>query len=103
MIIASARPGDYVDSSALTPAVHGGETCGTNHKLLNRLERKLHYWSTDSIVLVVNPVHCDVDVAPTRTIDSEHGDSAFSWVVRINGFNSRRKIREVSEIATIQR
>src|SRR5215203_207333 len=103
MIIASARPGDYVDRSALTPAVHGREACRTNHKLLNCLERKLHYWSTDSVVLVVNPIDCDVDVAAARAIDSEHGDSAFGWVVRINGFNSRRKISKVSQIAAIQR
>jgi len=61
------------------------------------------YGSTDGVVLIINSVDCDINVAATRTIDAKNCDAIFRRVIRVYRFCAGCKISQIAEVTSIER
>ena len=103
MVIVRALFRDHVDRCAFGTPVFGGEALRTDLKLLDRFEGQLHHGSAHCVVLVVDAVHRDVDIAAVFAVDGENRVAVFRGIVGVCSLDARSEIREIGNIASDHR
>ena len=92
MIVVRAGLSDHVDGRALGTAILRRKTLRADLEFLNRFQGKLHHRSANGVVLVVDPVDCDVHVATVGSVNRKNGITVLGGVIGIRGFHAWRKI-----------
>ena len=88
MEISGAGFRNHINGSAFATTVHRREALRTYDELLNCFEWKLHHRATDGVVLVIDAINRDVNIAATRTINAENRYTILSRIIRVDRLHS---------------
>ena len=91
--------GDHVDGGAFGAAVLGREALRADLEFLHGFQGKLHDRSADGVVLVVDAVDGDVDVAAAGAVDGENGVAVLGGIVRVGGLYAGGEISQIGHVA----
>ena len=69
---------------------------------MNSTQWQLHDRSADGVVLVVDPIDRDVDVAATRPIDTKYGNAVLGGIVGVHWPGAGSQVRQIAKVSTIE-
>src|SRR5437016_5235498 len=81
---------DHVDGGAFGAAIFSRESLRADFEFLDSFQGKLHYRAADRVVLVVDPIDRNVDIAAAGSVYRDNRVTVLGRVIGIGGFHTRR-------------
>ena len=97
-----ARLRDQVDRGTGSAAIGGGEALGGNGEFFHRFQRHLHHRTANRVVLIVNAVDSDVDIASAGAIGGKDGDAVLGGVVGVDRLYAGREESQIREVPAVE-
>src|SRR5262249_16677273 len=101
--LVGSRLSDHIDGGAFAAPVGSGEALRADLEFFDCLQRQLHPRTAYGVVLVVDAVYCEVNVAPARSVDTKNRIPVLCGIVGIHLLDAGGQIGQVTEIAPVER